>query len=47
MVDALKAVKGNVRYSEYEGVGHKVWLNALAEKELLPWLLAQRLHAGS
>jgi predicted peptidase len=47
MVDALKAVKGNVRYSEYEGVGHRVWLNALAEKELLPWLLAQRLKAGS
>lgn len=43
MVEALHAVKGNVRYSEYEGVGHNVWFKAFAEKELMPWLLAQRL----
>ena len=43
MVEALKAVNGNVRYSEYEGVGHNVWLKALAEPELFPWLLAQHL----
>ncbi|HEY0006241.1 MAG TPA: YqiA/YcfP family alpha/beta fold hydrolase [Pyrinomonadaceae bacterium] len=43
MVAALKANKGSVRYSEYAGVGHNVWLKTLAEKELLPWLLAQRL----
>jgi len=44
MVEALKSVEGNrVRYSEYKGVGHSVWLNALGERELLPWLLAQRL----
>jgi predicted peptidase len=41
MVAALKAQNGNVRYSEYAGVGHNVWLNVLKEKELLPWLLAQ------
>jgi predicted peptidase len=43
MVAALKAVSGNVRYSEYPQVGHNVWLNALGEKELLPWILAQKL----
>lgn len=43
MVAALKDEKGKVRYSEYEGVGHNVWLNAMKEPELLPWLLAQRL----
>jgi predicted peptidase len=44
MVAALKAVGGNrVRYSEYKGVGHNVWLNALSEKELMPWILAQHL----
>ncbi|HKQ51411.1 MAG TPA: alpha/beta hydrolase-fold protein [Pyrinomonadaceae bacterium] len=44
MVEALKHVEGNrVRYSEYKGVGHSVWLNALAERELMPWLLAQHL----
>jgi predicted peptidase len=44
MVAALKEVKGAVRYNEYAGVGHNVWLNALQEPELLPWLLSQRLH---
>lgn len=43
LVAALKANQGNVKYSEYPGVGHNVWLNALGEKELLPWLLAQKL----
>jgi predicted peptidase len=44
MVEALKAVEGSrVRYSEFAGVGHNVWLKALAEPGLLPWLLAQRL----
>lgn len=43
MVEALKSLEGSrVRYSEYEGVGHNVWLKALAEPGLLPWLLGQR-----
>lgn len=43
MVEALKAVGGDVKYSEYAGVGHNVWMKVLAEKDLMPWLLAQRL----
>ena len=43
MVAALKAAKGNVRYSEYPGVGHDSWDNAYAESEFVPWLLAQHL----
>jgi predicted peptidase len=43
MVKAIKENGGAVKYSEYEGVGHNVWLNALGEKELLPWILAQKL----
>jgi predicted peptidase len=43
MVGALKVIGGDVLYSEYEGVGHNVWMNVLAEKELMPWLLAQHL----
>jgi predicted peptidase len=44
MVKALNAIKGSrVRYNEYKGVGHNVWLNTLAEHELMPWLLKQRL----
>jgi len=44
MVEALRAVEGNrVRYSEYAKVGHNVWLKALGEPALLPWLFEQRL----
>jgi predicted peptidase len=43
IVNALKANGGKVKYSEYAGVGHNVWMKALAEKELLPWLFEQRL----
>jgi predicted peptidase len=44
MVQALKAVGGSrVRYNEYKGVGHNVWLKVLGEAELIPWLLAQHL----
>ena len=44
MVKALQANDTPVRYSEYEGVGHNVWMKVLGEKELMPWLLAQRLN---
>ena len=43
LIKAFNANQGNVRYSEYAGVGHNVWMNVLAEKELMPWLLKQRL----
>ena len=43
MVAALKAVGGEVRYSEYEGVNHGSWDRAYAEPELVPWLLSHRL----
>jgi predicted peptidase len=43
LVEAMKENGGEVRYSEYGGVGHDVWTRALAERELLPWLLAKRL----
>jgi predicted peptidase len=43
MVAAIRANDGDVRYTEYPDVGHNVWLNALAEKDLLPWLLSQKL----
>ncbi|HJQ32790.1 MAG TPA: prolyl oligopeptidase family serine peptidase [Pyrinomonadaceae bacterium] len=42
MVAALEAAGGNVRYSEYPGIGHNVWTKVLAEKQLMPWLLSQR-----
>jgi predicted peptidase len=43
MVEAIKANRGKVKYNEYPGVGHNVWLQVLGEKELMPWLLTQTL----
>ena len=43
MNDALKAAGGNVRYTEYPGVGHNSWDKAYAEPELMPWLLSKSL----
>lgn len=39
----LKSGKGNVRYTEYPGVGHDSWNNAFAEPQLLPWMFSNRL----
>ena len=43
MTAALRAVGGDVKYSEYPGVGHAVWTQVFAERGLMPWLLSQRL----
>lgn len=41
LVKAIEDQGGSVKYNEYSEVGHNVWLNALGEKSLLPWILAQ------
>jgi predicted peptidase len=41
MVEALKAKRGNVRYNEYEGIGHNSWDRAYAEPGLFGWFLSQ------
>jgi predicted peptidase len=38
MVNRLKALKAEVRYTEYPGVGHNSWDKAYAEPDLLPWM---------
>jgi predicted peptidase len=43
MAEALKAVGGSVKYTEYEGVGHNSWDKTYSEPELIPWLFAQHL----
>src|SRR5712692_1511132 len=35
MVEALKAAGGNVKYTEYDGVGHNSWVKAYAEPEFM------------
>ena len=42
IVEAIRARNGNVKYSEFAGVGHEVWINVLSEKSLMPWLLEQK-----
>lgn len=42
MVEAVKKAGGDVRYTEYPGVGHDSWVKAYAEPELLEWMLKQR-----
>jgi predicted peptidase len=40
---AIRANDGRVKYTEYEGVGHNVYINAIGEQELMPWILSQKL----
>jgi predicted peptidase len=42
MVDKLKALKAEVKYSEYPGVNHNSWDNAFAEKDYLSWMLLHK-----
>lgn len=42
MVAALKKAGGSPKYTEYPGVGHNSWDAAYGEKNLFPWLLAQK-----
>jgi len=43
MVEAVKAAGGDVRYTEYDGVGHNSWDKAYGDPELAKWLLSQKL----
>jgi predicted peptidase len=43
MLQAERAVNGDVRMIEYPGVGHNSWDRAYEESDLVPWLLEQRL----
>jgi predicted peptidase len=42
MVDALRHAGGNIRYTEYPGVGHDAWDRAYDDPELPKWMLAQK-----
>jgi acetyl esterase/lipase len=39
--EASKAAGGNVRYTEYPGVGHHSWDHAYAGLELMTWMLSK------
>ena len=42
MAAALKKVGSNVKYTEYEGVGHNSWTRTYTNKEVLKWLFNQK-----
>ncbi len=42
MVEKLKSLKAELRYSEYPGVNHNSWDNAFAEKDYLTWMLKHK-----
>jgi predicted peptidase len=42
MVDKLKSLKTEVKYTEYPGVNHNSWDNAFTEKEYLSWMFSQK-----
>lgn len=41
-VAALRTLGADVRYTEYEGVGHDAWTRAYADPALWTWLFAQK-----
>jgi predicted peptidase len=47
MNDAMKALGGEVHYTEYPGVGHNSWEKAYAEAELLAWMLSKTTGAST
>lgn len=44
MVEALRELGADVKYSEYEGVGHNSWEPAYAEPDFSQWLLSHSLN---
>ncbi len=42
MVNKLKSLKAEVKYSEYPGVNHNSWDNAFAEPDYLGWMLTHK-----
>ncbi|MFM7076434.1 MAG: dienelactone hydrolase family protein [Planctomycetaceae bacterium] len=42
MIEALRAVGGDPRYSELAGVGHDAWTPAYRDRAVLEWLFEQR-----
>ena len=42
MVEKLKSLKAEVKYTEYPGVNHDSWKNAFAEPDYLTWMLSHK-----
>ena len=47
MNDAMKALGGEVRYTEYPGVGHESWNKAYDEADLFTWMFSKSLSGNA
>jgi predicted peptidase len=47
MNDAMKALGGDVRYTEYPGVGHDSWNKAYDEADLFTWMFSKSLGGNA
>ena len=47
MNDAMKALGGEVRYTEYPGVGHDSWVKAYDEADLFTWMFSKSLNSNA
>lgn len=47
MSAAMKAVGGDVQYTEYPGVGHDSWLKAYDDAEFIKWMLSKSLSGNA
>jgi len=47
MVNALRKLKGKVKFTLYPEANHNSWDPAFAEPELMKWLFSQRKKPGS
>jgi predicted peptidase len=47
MNDAMKALGGEVHYTEYPGVGHNSWEKAYAEADFISWMLSKTTGAST
>ncbi len=42
MIEAIKRVGGDPRYTEFAGAGHNIWVLVKETPDLLPWMFGQR-----
>lgn len=47
MNDAMKTLGGDVRYTEYPGVGHDSWVKAYDEADLFTWMFSKSLSGNA
>jgi len=47
MNEAMKALGGDVHYTEYPGVGHDSWLKAYDDADFIKWMLSKSLGGNA